>query len=70
VTDEQPVVVDPIITALRAARLRLRLKQAELAERLDITQSMLSSYETGARPVTLEFLRAWTTALGMDLRAE
>lgn len=58
---------DPIIVALRAQRLNMRLKQIDVADQLGVTQSMLSAYETGARPVTLEFLRAWTLALGMNL---
>lgn len=36
---------------LRAARLRLGLRQSELAQHLDITQGSVSRFETGILPI-------------------
>ena len=53
-------------TALRLLRRRLRLKQWELARRMDARQSFVSKIERGA-DIHLSTLRRYLDALGCDL---
>jgi transcriptional regulator with XRE-family HTH domain len=52
---------------LRERREKAGLKQAELAEILKVTQSFVSSYETGGRRLDLVELDQICEALGTDL---
>jgi DNA-binding XRE family transcriptional regulator len=54
---------------LRAARLKSDLTQAEIADRLGITQQYLSLIETGRKNVTLRTMIALADVLGADLSA-
>ena len=49
--------------AIRAARLRLKLHQAELGARSGTDQSYISKIERGLRPMNLDTLRRIATAL-------
>lgn len=49
---------------IRAARLRARLSQAELARRSGVPQSVISAYETGRRRPSLHALERLVTASG------
>jgi transcriptional regulator with XRE-family HTH domain len=51
--------------ALRLERLRLRIKQGDLADRLGVTQQALCQWEMGHNPPTLEHARAWLDALSV-----
>jgi DNA-binding XRE family transcriptional regulator len=52
---------------LRAARLRSDLTQAEIADRLGITQQYLSLIEKGRKNVTLRTMMALADVLGADV---
>ena len=49
--------------AIRAARLRLKLLQAELGARACVDQSYISKIERGLRPMNLDTLRRIAAAL-------
>lgn len=53
--------------ALRAARRRLRLSQTELAELLGVSQSQLSRWETGERPIPYA---EWLAARLLEIERE
>lgn len=52
---------------LRAARKNAGVTQAELAQRLALTQSDVSKCERGTRRMDIIELRAWSQALGLEL---
>lgn len=52
---------------LREARLEAGLTQAELAERANMTQSVVSAYETGRRQPSLRMLQRLVRATGGQL---
>lgn len=52
---------------LKEARLRAKLTQIELAQRLDETQSFVSKCERGERRLDLVQLRAFCKPLGITL---
>lgn len=53
---------------LRLARLKAGLTQADLAERADVSQQLISAYETGRREPSLPTLQRLVSAAGFDLR--
>src|SRR5215217_3260583 len=53
---------------LRAARLKARLTQAQLAAATGIRQTDISEIEGGARNTTLETMGRLAAALGIDVR--
>lgn len=58
----------PSADLIREARLRARLTQAELAERLGTTQSAIARWETGGAEPSFETLARVTRACGLELR--
>ena len=54
-----------LLTALRESRESRGLLQAELAERLDTSQSYVSKCENGERRLDVIELRNWCVALGV-----
>lgn len=54
--------------ALRLARVQARLKQADVASRLNVPQSFVSKYESGDRRLDLIELFAVCAALGIEVR--
>lgn len=59
--------LDPILTQLRAYRLKIRMSQEELAIRAGVDPSRVAQWERGANNVSLSTLRRWTDALGVDV---
>lgn len=60
--------VDPIIVALKAERKRLGLNQTQVGERIGRqTYQTIWQWENGANDPKLSNLRAWATALGMQI---
>lgn len=55
---------------LRAARHRRGLTQAELASRAGVTQSVVSTYESGNRQPSLPMLMRLVEAAGLELHVE
>ena len=53
--------------ALRLLRLYSKLSQADLAERLDVSQSMVSDVEGGRKSVSMDLLEAYSRALGIRM---
>jgi transcriptional regulator with XRE-family HTH domain len=51
--------------ALRLARVFHRMKQAELAEQLDISTSYLSEIEAGKKPPSIELLDSYARVFGI-----
>ena len=51
---------------LRQVREEAGLKQAELAERLEVRQAWISSYERGERRLDVLELRQVVVAIGLD----
>ena len=56
-----------LLRLLREARQASGLTQVELANKLAITQSLLSKMERGDRRIDIVELRALCTAIGLDL---
>jgi len=54
-------------TLLRRARLDARLTQAELARRAEVTQSVVSAYESGSRQPSYATVLKFIHAAGFDL---
>lgn len=52
---------------LKALRLRLGLRQSEMADRLGVALRSLQMYETGERPPTSDFLSSLYVNFGIDL---
>lgn len=52
---------------LKALRLRLGLRQSEMADRLGVALRSLQMYETGERPPTTDFLSSLYVNFGIDL---
>jgi len=57
----------PLAKAIRQARMRASLSQAELAERLQIRQSSVSQWERGSTRPSTEHLLALAATLGIDI---
>jgi transcriptional regulator with XRE-family HTH domain len=55
------------VSLLREARRRAGLSQTELAVRAAVTQSVISTYETGRRALALSTLAALVDASGYEL---
>lgn len=60
-------IVDPMIADLTQIRIEFDIKQKELANRIEVGQSVMSAYENGTCSPQLHTMRAWTEALGHDL---
>jgi transcriptional regulator with XRE-family HTH domain len=58
-------VKDELITglSLRLARLHLRVTQAEVAERMGVSASLISTIESGRKPFTLDWAQRYLAAL-------
>lgn len=56
-----------LLACLREAREGAGLTQAEVAERLDMSQSQVSKCERGERRLDVIELREWCGALGLGL---
>lgn len=56
-----------LLAMLRDARLQAGLTQAEVARRLDMSQSDVSKCELGSRRLDVIELRVWLDALGVRL---
>ena len=53
--------------ALRLLRLYCRFSQAEMAERLSVTQSLVSDIESSRKNVTMEILERYSEAVGVPM---
>lgn len=62
--------VDPLVAELREIRLEQGWTQEDLANRVGITEHTLRSGENGINQTTLANLRAWSQALGYNLKLE
>lgn len=58
-----------LLEMLRTGRLERRLRQRDLASRLDGGQAMVSKVESGERRLDVIELRTWVMALGLDFGA-
>ena len=58
----------PVADAIVGLRARMHLTQAQLAERMQTSQSAIARAESGKHPVNTEFLRRMAAALGVDWR--
>ncbi|MCL4740953.1 MAG: helix-turn-helix domain-containing protein [Phycisphaerales bacterium] len=58
---------DTLRRLLREARERAGVTQTDLAERLGLTQSVVSKCERGERRLDVIELRAWCHAIGVSL---
>ncbi|MDO8565402.1 MAG: helix-turn-helix transcriptional regulator [bacterium] len=56
-----------IFRAIVRARIRDKMTQKELAEKIGITQSALARFESGRSNPTFEFLKKVTQGLGLRL---
>lgn len=52
---------------LRAARKTARLTQAELGERMNLSQARVSALELAPENLSVEQLLAWASVVGLDL---
>lgn len=59
--------VDPIVAALRDARVERGTSQLTLALEMGVSQPVLSAWEVGKNQPGLAMLRRWTALLGLDL---
>jgi transcriptional regulator with XRE-family HTH domain len=64
---EPPTLGDIVARNVAAERVRRKLKQEELAERLGWARSSVGHLESGRRKVTVSDLPALCRALGVDL---
>lgn len=55
-----------LLELLRGKRKALRLRQADLAERLGVAQATVSKVESGERGIDIIELRQWLAALELD----
>ena len=63
-----PEIKRPMINeALKLVRLYWGFNQEELGERLDLSQSMISEIERGAKSVSLETLQRYSNGLGIRM---
>ena len=53
---------------LRAARKTRGLSQAELGQKLGLSQGRISALELNPKALNLEQLMAWTSAVGLELQ--
>lgn len=63
----EPVDETEWIAVIRAARLSQHLTQAEVALRMDSSQSMVSSIEKGTRIPSIPMLTRYAAAVGYQL---
>lgn len=56
----------PVVERIKARRLELGLKQADLAQAIDADQSYVNKVENGKRPLQLPFIRAWAPLLNVS----
>lgn len=59
---------DPLLTALRAARLARRESLDRVGQRAGFAHDLVAKWERGARSPRLANAVAWANALGFDLR--
>lgn len=60
---KRPMIND----ALRLLRLYLGLSQKQIASKLDLSQSMISEIENGAKPVSMDVLEKYSTKLNIRM---
>lgn len=53
--------------ALRLLRLYCRYSQTEMAERVKVTQSLISDVEGGRKSVSMDLLEAYSSAVGIKM---
>jgi transcriptional regulator with XRE-family HTH domain len=53
--------------ALRLLRLYCRYSQAEMAERVGVTQSLISDIEGSRKSVSMDLLEAYSAAVGVKM---
>ncbi len=53
--------------ALRLLRLYCRYSQAEIAERVGVTQSLISDVEGARKSVSMDLLEAYSAAVGVKM---
>jgi len=53
--------------ALRLLRLYCRYSQAEMAERVGVTQSLISDVEGARKSVSMDLLEAYSAAVGVKM---
>lgn len=53
--------------ALRLLRLYCGYSQAEIADRLSVTQSLISDIESGRKNVTMDLLQSYSEAVGVRM---
>ncbi len=53
--------------ALRLLRLYCRYSQVEMAERVGVTQSLISDVEGGRKAVSMDLLEAYSTAINVKM---
>ncbi len=58
---------EELVRLLRELRIKNRVTQIELAQRLDRPQSYVSKTEAGQRRLDVLELREWCDALGVDV---
>lgn len=64
---ERPL--DPVVEALRLERIRQRLSQRLIAERIGVAQNVICNWECGRSSPMLHNVRRWAESLDLDLRA-
>jgi transcriptional regulator with XRE-family HTH domain len=56
-----------VASNIRAERNRRKMRQVDLAERMNVSGSTISALESGTRPITLDHLPIICNALGVSL---
>lgn len=59
--------VDPVVAQLRYTRKARQITQVEMARTSGLAQSMISEIETGVTQPTVQTVRRYADALGLDL---
>jgi transcriptional regulator with XRE-family HTH domain len=59
--------IDPVVAQLRHTRKSRQITQVEMARASGIGQSMISEIETGVSQPTVQTLRRYADALGLDI---
>ena len=60
-------MLDDISIAMTEYRMKNNLSQAQLAEKLHLSQSLISSYECGARNISIEKLCSLMAGIGKNV---